>query len=36
MLYKKEKLWVNLQNFPSLMVWKKYIEELKELRVITS
>jgi hypothetical protein len=36
MLYKKEKLWVSLQKISSLMVWKKYIEELKEVRLINS
>jgi hypothetical protein len=30
MLYGKDKLWVSLQNYTSLIVWEKYIEELKE------
>jgi hypothetical protein len=30
MLYENEKLWVNLQDCHSLMVWKKQIKELKK------
>jgi hypothetical protein len=30
MLYGKEKLLVSLQNYPSLIVWKKEIKELKK------
>jgi hypothetical protein len=36
MFYEKEELWVSLQNCPSLIVWAKYIEELKEEREINS
>jgi hypothetical protein len=36
MLYEKKKLWVSLQNCPSLMIWKRYIKELKEDKLINS